>query len=218
MMHTSHKEFSSRYMIRIFISTLALGMFLSSCSVLPKPKDAPVVYRLTLPKPVNTVSVEKTKIVNIENPTASKALSGMDIVLSPDGRRLTMAGGAHWEETVPALLRNVLIDTLANNQHITGIIPKGNTRVPYRLNMDIRRFEAVFDNGEGLPPIAVVQLNLSLTDTKTRKLIAAYSVNTQQRAGAVSVSSIVMAHDIAAREAMGKISTWLSAQLQHKSF
>ncbi len=218
MMHTSHGNAPNRYMMRTCASLLVSSLILSACSVLPKPKDAPIIYRLTLPAPVNTISVEKTRIVNIETPTTSKALSGMDIVLSPDGRRLTMAGGAQWEETVPALLRNVLIDTLANNQHVTGIIPKGNTRVPYRLNMDIRRFEAVFDNGEDLPPVAIVQLNLSLTDTKTRKLIGAYSVNTQQRADAVSVSSIVMAHGIATHEAMDNISTWLSGQLQHKPF
>ncbi|MBL4869956.1 MAG: membrane integrity-associated transporter subunit PqiC [Robiginitomaculum sp.] len=148
-------------------TTLALSVtFLSACSVLPKPKPAPAVYRLTAPQSLQSQSVEQTKVVNIEMPTTSKALSGMDIILSPDGRRLTMASGAHWAQPVPSLLQNSLIDMLMGNPNVTGIIPKGNTRVPYRLNMDIRRFEAVFDAGENAPPLAIVHLNFPLRRAK----------------------------------------------------
>ena len=200
------------------LTTLALSVvFVSGCSVLPKPKPAPAVYRLSIPQGLQTQSIRQTRVVNIEGPTTSKALSGMDIVLSPDGRRLTMASGAHWAQPVPALLQNALIDMLMENPSITGVIPKGNTRVPYRLNMDIRRFEAVFDAGETAPPLAVVQLNLSLTNTRTRKLIGMYAVNTNQRAGAINVSSIVAAQDGASHEAMEKISNWLTTQLGKQS-
>lgn len=199
-------------LIAPFIPALALGLLLSACSVLPKAKPAPTVYRLSVPDSLNVEDAVNAKVVNIEYPTSSKALAGMDITLSPDGRRLTAAGGAHWSEPVPGLLRNVLIDTLANNAEITGIIPKGNTRVPYRLNMDIRRFEAVFDNGESSAPNAIVQLTFSLTDTASRKLVGSFSVKTDARANAASVSSVVEAQDIATREAMQAASNWLSAQ------
>lgn len=197
-----------------YITCLTLGAaVLSACSVIPKAKPAPSIYRLSVPVDANAVAVGLTKVVNIEYPTTSKSLSGMDIVLSPDGRSLTMASGAHWAEPIPALLQNVLIDQLAGNSNITGIIPKGNTRVPYRLNMDIRRFEAVFDNGEGFAPMAMVQLNLSLTDTKSRKLVGVYTVKTERRSSAASVSSIVDAQGLATQEAMEEISIWLSGML-----
>ena len=201
-----------------YASCLVLGaVLLSACSVLPKPKPAPAIYRLSVPVGANPVAVGLTKVVNIEYPTTSKALSGMDIVLSPDGRRLTMASGAHWAEPMPALLQNALIDVLAANPSVTGIIPKGNTRVPYRLNMDVRRFEAVFDSGEEAAPLAMVQLNLSLTDTKSRKLVGVYTVKTERRANAPSVSSIVDAQGLATTEAMDDISKWLSGMLGYSA-
>jgi len=201
-----------------YVSCLFFGTaLLSGCSVLPKPKPAPTIYRLSVPHDTKPVAVGLTKVVNIEYPTTSKSLAGMDIVLSPDGRSLTMASGAHWAEPVPALLQNALIDLLASNPTVTGIIPKGNTRVPYRLNMDVRRFEAVFDNGEGAAPLAMVHLNLSLTDTNTRKLVGVYSVQAERRSRAVTVSAIVDAQGLATQEAMKDISKWLSGQLGYET-
>ena len=193
---------------------LILGLSLTACfSILPDPKAAPTVYRLTVPQAVSSNLIEQAYVVNIEYPTSPRALSGTDIVLSPDGRRLTAAAAANWSEAVPSQLRNLLIDTLTQDGQVVGVIPKGSTRVPYRLNIDIRRFEAVFDNGEESAPLAMVQLNLSLTDTKSRKLIGVKTITSQSRADYVSVSSIVEAQDAATRDAMQEISAWLSGQL-----
>ena len=197
------------------------GLSLSAClSILPDPKTAPTVYRLNVPQQgsQSTTPVTDTIAVNIEYPTASKAIGGTDITVSPDGRRLTAASGARWAEPVQSLLRNALLDKLANTNGVTGVIPKGNTRVPYRLHMDIRRFEAVFDNGEDAAPNAVIQLNLSLTNTKTRTLIGTKTVQANTRARARSVSAIVDANAAAANEAMQETSTWIAGLLAgHKS-
>jgi len=191
----------------VAIAALCIG---GCFSVLPEPKPAPTVYRLSVPQSIANNTSTNLKVINIEYPTAPGALSGSDIVLSPDGRRLTSAAQSSWSEAVPSMLRNQLIDTLAGEGQVVGVIPKGSTRVPYRLNMDIRRFEAVFDNGEDSAPLAVVQLNLALTNAKTRQLIAVNTISTQSRAGFKSVSSIVEAQDSATREAMTEIASWLA--------
>ncbi len=192
-------------------SVLILSVLsLSACvSVLPEPKPAPTVYRLSIPTNAPEKTVQNTTVINIEFPHAPRALGGTDIVLSPDGRRLTAAGGASWAEPVPSQIRHVLIDTLAGSGRITGVIPKGGTRAPYRLNIEIRRFEAVFSNGEEAAPNALVYLNLTLTDTKSRKLVGTHSVSTNVWAGAKSVSAIVEAQDGATQKAMDDISAWL---------
>jgi cholesterol transport system auxiliary component len=112
------------------------------------------------------------------------------------------------------MLRNSLIDTLARDGQVIGIIPKGSTRVPYRLNIDLRRFEAVFDRGEDSAPNVVVQINVALTDTQTRQIIGVHTVTKQSRAGVKSVSSIVQAKDMATSEAMDEISIWLTSQVE----
>lgn len=198
----------SKYLVATIILT---GASLSACvSVLPEAKAAPTVYRLSIPQSGAATPVANTKVINIEFPQAPRALSGTDIVLSPDGRRLTAAAGASWAEPVPNQIRSALIETLAKGGQITGVIPRGGTRVPYRLNMEVRRFEAVFDRGEELAPNAVVYINLTLTDTKSRRLVGTHTVSTNVRAGAKTVSAIVEAQDNATDEAMQDISAWLT--------
>ena len=167
------------------------------------------IYRLYIPHGNDAAPLDNTKVVNIEFPQAPRALSGTDIVLSPDGRRLTAAAGASWAEPVPSQLRHILIDKLAENGRITGVIPKGATRAPYRLNTEIRRFEAVFDNGEDFAPNAMLQLNVTLTDTNSRRLIGTHTVKKAVRASAKSVTAIVDAQDKATSAAMHDIAQWL---------
>ncbi len=186
------------------------ALSMSACvSVLPAAKPAPTVYRLSVPHGVAETPGRLNRVVNIEMPQAPRALRGTDIVLSPDGRRLTAAAGASWAEPVPSQLRHALIDKLAGDGKITGVIPSGGTRAHYRLNIDVRRFEAVFDNGETLAPNAVVTLNLTLTDTKSRRLVGTHFVSTSDRARAATVSAIVDAQDAATEKAMHEISAWL---------
>lgn len=200
------------------VATAITLLSISGCSsILPKPKPAPTVYRLSLPANTSTTPVKKSTVVNIEFPQAPRALSGTDIVLSPDGRRLSAAAGASWAEPVPNQIRHVLIDSLLAYEKVTGVVPKGGTRAPYRLNMQIRRFEAEFDNGEQAAPNAVVHINVTLTDTKTRRLIGVHSVDTNARAYTKTVSSIVEAQDQATREAMNDISAWLHTMLASKN-
>ena len=204
----------------VFLASAILApLMLSACvSVLPEAKDAPIVYRLKVPsvtaQDLSDKITANTTVVNIEFPQSPRAFSGTDIILSPDGRRLTAAAGASWAEPVPSQIRSALIDTLAQNRKITGVIPKGGTRVPYRLNMEIRRFEAVFDNGEDQAPNAFVHINLSLTDTQSRALVGAHSISTNVRAQAVSVSAIVAAQDKATQQAMSDIDIWLTKMIR----
>jgi cholesterol transport system auxiliary component len=187
---------------------------LSACvSILPDPKPAATIYRLSVPDNTIRVAPDGKTVLNIEYPLASKVLSGTNIVVSPDGRRLSMAANAHWAERIPVQLRSLLIDTLAKTDRFTGVIPAGTTYVPYRVNISIRRFEAVFDRGPEAAPEAIVQLDVRLTDAGTRSLVSSFSAQTSVRASQASVSSIVLAQDEAAHAAMAKIVGWLDGAI-----
>ena len=195
---------------RVLCLMLGSVVGLSACvSILPDPKPAATVYRLSIPDDTIAVATDGKTVINIEYPLASKILSGTDIVVSPDGRRLSMAAGAHWAERIPVQIRSLLIDTLARTDRFAGVVPAGTTYVPYRINISIRRFEAVFDHGPERAPEAIVHLDVRLTDTKTRSLVSSFSAQSSVRASQASVSSIVLAQDEAAQAAMSKIVGWL---------
>lgn len=208
MINPGMKRTANTALLAVLFTSLA-----GCVSVLPEPAAAPTIYRLTVPVAGQDMPLEQTNVVNIEYPLASSMLGGTDIVLSPDTRSLTAAANARWAEPVPSLLRNALIDGLTMRGNVTGVVPKGSTRVPYRLNTDIRRFEAVFDRGENAGPLAVVQLKLAVTEAKTRKLIGTRTIYAEQRAGAATVSSIVGAQEGATQQAVDEIVQWLNTSL-----
>lgn len=188
-----------------------LGAALASCSsILPEPKPAPLVYRLDIPEPSGQAHASGP-VLNIMMPTAPHTLAGTDIVLSPDGRRLTAAAGARWAEPVPEQLRHVLLDALSRDGAVMGVIPQGGTNAQYWLNMDIRQFEARFDHGEGEPPLAVVHFVLNMTQTGTRKLLGTKDIRAEVRADARRVSSIVAAQDAATEKAMQEAVQWIKS-------
>ena len=196
------------------LTLILVTSVLGACvSVLPEPEPAPTVYRLAIPVHPSVDKSESPITINVERPDAPAMLSGHDIVVSPDGRRLSTAAGAIWEAPIPQLLRSAVVDTLADNSRLVGVIPKGSTRVPYRLNMDIRRFEAVFDHGEQAAPNCIVHLNVSLTETKGRKIVGAHTIYVERRAAGRNISSIVAAQDLATKAAMDDLETWLNEKV-----
>ena len=207
----------------IFISGLAMTALLGGCvSLLPEPKPAPIIYRLNISD--NTAHSNTLKdsagnyfnktVVAIEYPRAIRAISGSDIVLSPDGRRLSIAAGAKWAEPVPDQVRRMLIDELSKTEYYEGVVSKGGTRFPYRVGMDIRSFEAVFDNGEDVAPLAKVQIRFNVSDVKSKSIIGTKMISASHRAKARSVSAIVEAQDVATREAMQEAVKWLTQTLK----
>lgn len=205
---------------RLKVASIVLATLagLGGCvSLLPDPKPAPTVYRLAVLEGDAVTANPDAKVINIEYPTAPRALNGTDIILSPDGRRLTAAAQANWAEAVPSMLRNTLIEVLTQDPDMIGMIPRGSTRVQYRLNIDIRRFEAVFENGEDAAPVAMVRLNLSLTDTSSRQLIGSHTFSKRIAASAKSVSSIVRAQDAATSAAMHETIGWLRTKLSGRA-
>lgn len=203
---------SNCYPLRLSALVLALSVAgLSACtSILPEPKPAPAIYRLSVPEMTGNVH-SSGPVVNIMMPTAPHVLGGTDIILSPDGRRLTSAAGARWAEPVPEQLRHVLLDALAQDGQVLGVIPQGGTNAQFWLNMDIRAFEADFDQGEDQPPLAVVQLVLNMTETGSRKLLGTKNIRATARADERRVSSIVEAQDVATRKAMQDAVSWIKS-------
>ena len=196
--------------LAIVVSVLLVGVLGGCSSILPKQKEASHIYRLSIPTSSGQ-SFTAGPVINLSLPSAPHALNGTDIVLSPDGRRLTAAAGAVWAEPVPAQFRRAFLDAIAADGAMRGVIPQGGTNAQYWLNVDIREFEAVFDQGEDQAPLVTTHIVLNLTQTGTRKLLGTRDLSSQSRASARRISSIVEAQDEATQKVLRDAVDWLKS-------
>lgn len=196
-------------------AAMSVALLGSAClsSVLPKPAPADVVYRLSTAS--NAVEpAADAHIVRVDRPFLSKAMQGRDIIVSPNGRELAVAGGAKWAEPLPAMLQSAILDSMAIRPDLVAILPTSGARTEYRVHMTVRHFEAEFDQGEGRAPLAVVQYGVTLSNASNRNLIGTYDARQTQRASDYRVSDIVVAQDNANQAALSEINDWIAQTLR----
>ena len=203
------------YRIRkLAITTSVLPLTACSISsILPEPGPADIVYRLSANNVTVVTPNADAALLRIDRPAMSKAISGHDIVVSPDGRRLAVAEQSRWAEPLPDLVQDALLDVLAGRKSMVGVLPTSGARTPYRIHLTVRNFESTFDNGPGSAPLATVHFAATLSNASTRDLLGTYDVRKTQRASSFQVSSIVEAQDVANRAALNELADWMETVL-----
>lgn len=190
---------------------IAAALMISGCvSLLPEASSAPSIYRLSMP-PAAVDANANAPVIRVATPAASRALSGADIVVSPDGTRLAFAQGAEWAETIPRLLQNAALSAMAQNPNIRTVTPPTVARANYALELHVRNFEGNFDRGENSAPIVIVRITATLTDLTNRSVVGNKEFMANVRASERRVSSIVAAQDDAARQVMDALSLWVDS-------
>lgn len=193
---------------------IAAALSLSACvsDLIPDPQPADVVYRLSVDSR-SVAARSDAYVLRVDRPAMSKALQGQRIVVSPDGRRLAVAGQARWAEPLPALIQSAFLDVMSARDGLVGVLPTSGARSEFRVHLTVRNFEAHFDNGEGTAPLAVVHYAVTLSNASSRSLLGTYNVRETMRADSFSVPQIVEATDRANRAALNDISDWIEATL-----
>ena len=192
--------------------SLGLSVSLSACvSLLPDPAPAPSVYRLAS-NPATVTKVLNPEIVRIDRPSASQVFNTTDIVVVQGDQKLSTIAQAQWSETMPIIIQAAMIDALEGSSKFIGLMPTSGARTETRLHLDIKNFEANFDNGPDSAPLAEVQYRVTYARADDRTLLGTHSVRQTVRAQSINVSSIVAAINQANDAAMDDIVSWLDRQ------
>lgn len=186
----------------------ALASLTACVSLLPEPAPADNIYRLNVARE-RAPQAASAKVIRVDRPSASIVFETQDIIVSPDGRRLAVAGGAKWAEVIPVLVQESLIDVMGQRPNLVGVIPSSGARTNTRIHLTIKSFEARFDQGEANSPLAVVHYSITLANASDRNFMGSFDVEKTVRADAARVSAIVDAMDEANKAAMNAIADWL---------
>ena len=189
--------------------SIALLASLTACvSLLPDPAPADSIYRLSVAR--ERVPQKATaRVIRVDRPSASIVFETQDIIVSPDGRTLAVAGGARWAEVIPVLVQESLVDVMGQRPNLVGVIPASGARTNIRIHLTIKSFEARFDQGRDRPPLAVVHYSVTLANSADRNFLGSFDIEKTIRAEESRVTSIVDAMDEANKQAMNAIADWV---------
>ena len=110
-------------------------------------------------------------------------------------------------------MQNLIIDTMnATDIGLAPILPEDGIRAQYELRLDLREFEAVYDQGDGDAPLIRVRLAARLVASDGRRLAGSSVFVGEARASRNRVGAIVAAFDQAAAQVSRELAEWAAAQ------
>lgn len=201
---------------------VAAGLLAAGCvSVLPEVGPAPQVYRLdnngaSAASPMRmavadavAIPAESDLTLTVMDLIAPRALNTDRLaVITADGH-LSYASDARWNERAPRVIQERMITAFEDDGRVRAATrSEDGVLTRYELRLEVRRFEAVYDNGDEAAPVAVVSLRGKLVDRRTRDLTGSVRIEAEARASANRIGDIVAAFSDALGDASGQVVDW----------
>jgi len=176
-------------------ASLASCLLIGGCfGGLKNETAAAVNYRIGAPKLAAGEGIAADVLVSVQ--ATAPGLDGTGIAGRFPGSRIDYLAGARWPVRMPALVESALIEALQNSGRLRSVQGDfSRFRTTHTLALELRRFEADYTKGE--PPVAQVELAVTLGRQSDRRVLAAFSVAAEERASENRVTSIVAALDAA---------------------
>jgi len=186
---------------------------LGGCSDLIGPSSAPVqLYGL---KPSGGAPTTGPKVpwhLSVGVPTATDYLDRSRIALMQPDTSVDYYAGAQWTDHLPVLVQEALIEAFEDSGRIDGVAAESDGfKADYVLEMDLRDFQARYDQPDGIPT-AVVRIAAKIAPTLSHNIASSFQVSHQAQASQNSVGAVVQAMDAALGQALSEIVNWALSQ------
>jgi cholesterol transport system auxiliary component len=192
---------------------IALAALSVSACVSLLPESAPsAVYRLSSPAPQAWTGEGRT-VIEVVTPQAPRGLAGDEIAIQMADGHIAYMAATRWIAPAPRIMQNLIVDTMnATESGLAPILPEDGIRAQYELRLDLREFEAVYDQGDGDAPLIRVRLAARLVASDGRRLAGSSVFVGEARASRNRVGAIVAAFDQAAAQVSRELAEWTAAQ------
>jgi cholesterol transport system auxiliary component len=194
-------------------AAVAVAMLLSACvSVLPK-SDPVQLYsfagKVPAPSPQATTPAKPFDVMKGVG-SFNRAAAG-DRILTTDGAKVAYIAKARWVAPASVLFDQALSRAFDGSAGAARLLSRGQVgRAVYVLRLDVRDFEARYENGPHAPPSVLIRVRASLTDSD-RAVVGDKMFEVRTPAGDNRISAIAEAFDKAVSQVMGELVAWTNA-------
>ncbi|MEQ8404369.1 MAG: ABC-type transport auxiliary lipoprotein family protein [Oceanicaulis sp.] len=194
-------------MKRLAVIAACASLTAGCVSLLPE-SEPDTLYRLAGVDLEETVSGGAPVTVLVDRIAAPRGLAGDRIALLR-GDAIAYMAGAAWISPAPQLMGSAVIDAFYETAPLLAPArAEDGVNARYELDIELRRFEAEYDQGEGAAPQVRASLRARLIDRDDRSLVGARTVERTVRASQNRQSAIVAAFSQAAGEASRELAGW----------
>jgi cholesterol transport system auxiliary component len=193
---------------------LCLPLALSGCgSLLDSKLAAPQTYVLRLPANASPAAQPTAGSLLVQRPEAGPGLESNRIALLRTEHRFDFYAATLWAAPTPDVVESVVVDALRGTGTFSAVLDDASPYAPqYDLRITLRRFEADYTDGGGVPTVQVV-LDCTLGRHRDRALLASFTAQGSARAGEDRLSSVVAAFEAATSAAMVELTRATTAAL-----
>jgi cholesterol transport system auxiliary component len=189
----------------------ACALALSGCVTL-LPKSKPVtLYRFGQPQVATAAVAARTVGVYRTNGTFQTEAGG-DKILTIDNGRAAYIAENRWVASAAVLFDEAVEHAFDAAPGHTRLIARGEQgKAAYAIRLDVRNFEARYDQGEKAAPDIVVSVRAALSRSDQTN-VGDQVFDAHVRAADNRVTAIVAAYDKALAEVLSQIVAWTNAR------
>lgn len=195
-------------MRRALVLSLALASTGCAGALLGSSAEAPEVYRLEIVAAAG--GAERLPLaLGVARPRAAASLDTDRIVVVQPDSRFDHFAGVRWSEPAPQMLQSLIVRVLQSDGRYEVIVA-APSRVPADLLLDVelRRFEAVYTAGVESPTVRVEFL-ATLVDTRRGRRVSSIVASAEAVAGSNRRSAVLEAFERATDESVKVVASWL---------
>lgn len=157
--------------VRRWLGALSLVAVLGGCSMLAGPKETVTIYAPLVHAAADPAWPQADWQLSIGQPNASRMIDSLRIAVRPTPGEMQVYRNAVWAREPGEQLQDALLQVLEDSGRIGAVVRQGSgIAADYRLELDLRRFEA--DYAGGATPAATIEVNAKLVHAGDRAVVA----------------------------------------------
>lgn len=194
-------------------AALALAALLAACvSVLPKADPVQLYSFKGAAEAPSPKAAPTTRSFDVMRGMGSfdRAAAG-DRILTTDGAKVAYIAKARWVAPAVILFDQALSSAFDDSGGPARLLSRGQVgKAIYGLRLDVRNFEARYENGPSAAPIVLIRVRATLTGAD-QAVVGDKMFEVRTPAADNRVGPIVEAYDKAIGQLMGELVAWTNA-------
>jgi cholesterol transport system auxiliary component len=194
------------------LAAACAALLLAGCSLLGGPKEPPAIFTPDVRAEADPAWPSVRWQLSTTRPTATRMLDSSRIAVSPVPGELQVYKGALWARTPTEMVEDGVLQTLEDSGKIPAVARQGSgIGADYRLVMDLRHFEASYNEGGGPAslPSAVIEVSAKLLHAQDQAVVGSRTFRQVQPAAGTGVALVADAFSKALGANSREIAGWV---------
>jgi len=193
------------------LAALGLGVALAGCSFNLFPKATPEqLYRFGGSAQSPAAGAMSARHGVLDDTITFNREASSDRILTVTGDEVAYVKGGRWAAAAPVLFREAVQRAFQDAAGPDRLVERGEpAKIDYVLRLDVRRFEARYEGGQGAAPTILVRVRAAVSRYADRTLIGERTFEASVPASDNRIGAMAQAFDQATEKVLAELVNWV---------